>query len=227
MADVKISGLPASTTPLAGTEVLPIVQGGQTRQVSIANVTAGRPISASTVQATTTVGVGAATPAASGAGITFPATQSASTDVNTLDDYEEGTFDASYQTSGTNFVTVTYQTRSFKYVKIGSTVFIQGNISTNNVDATGATGTLQLAGLPFPVAAASAGNNGRGVASVIGASFAATPPQVARFDQGTSTMTLWQAASGTGAAICPITTLVTGAVGSQNNCTLAGTYITT
>jgi hypothetical protein len=34
MADVKISGLPASTTPLAGTEVLPIVQGGQTRQVA-------------------------------------------------------------------------------------------------------------------------------------------------------------------------------------------------
>jgi hypothetical protein len=47
MADVKISGLPASTVPLAGTEVLPIVQGGVTKQVSIANVTAGRAISAS------------------------------------------------------------------------------------------------------------------------------------------------------------------------------------
>ncbi len=47
MADVKISGLPASTVPLAGTEVLPIVQGGATKQVSIANVTAGRVIAAS------------------------------------------------------------------------------------------------------------------------------------------------------------------------------------
>ena len=46
MADVKISGLPASTTPLAGTEVLPVVQGGQTRQVSVANLTAGRAVSA-------------------------------------------------------------------------------------------------------------------------------------------------------------------------------------
>jgi hypothetical protein len=46
MADVKISGLPASTTPLAGTEVLPIVQSGVTKQVSIANVTAGRDVSA-------------------------------------------------------------------------------------------------------------------------------------------------------------------------------------
>jgi len=44
MADSKISGLPASTTPLAGTEVLPIVQGTTTKQVSIANVTAGRAV---------------------------------------------------------------------------------------------------------------------------------------------------------------------------------------
>jgi hypothetical protein len=46
MADVKISGLPASTTPLAGSEVLPIVQGGQTKQVSVTNLTAGRSVSA-------------------------------------------------------------------------------------------------------------------------------------------------------------------------------------
>jgi hypothetical protein len=49
MADVKISGLPASTVPLAGTEVLPIVQSGATKQVSIANVTAGRSIAALSV----------------------------------------------------------------------------------------------------------------------------------------------------------------------------------
>lgn len=46
MADSKISALPASTTPLAGTEVLPIVQGGQTRQVTVADLTAGRAVSA-------------------------------------------------------------------------------------------------------------------------------------------------------------------------------------
>jgi len=34
MADSKISALPASTTPLAGTEVLPIVQSGTTKQVT-------------------------------------------------------------------------------------------------------------------------------------------------------------------------------------------------
>lgn len=38
MADLKISQLPAATTPLAGTEVLPIVQGGSTVQVSVNNL---------------------------------------------------------------------------------------------------------------------------------------------------------------------------------------------
>lgn len=40
MADTKISALPASTTPLAGTEVLPIVQSGATKQVSVHDLTA-------------------------------------------------------------------------------------------------------------------------------------------------------------------------------------------
>lgn len=39
MADVKISGLPASTTPLTGAEVLPLVQGGITKKVAVTNLT--------------------------------------------------------------------------------------------------------------------------------------------------------------------------------------------
>jgi hypothetical protein len=55
MADKKISALTASTTPLAGTEVLPIVQSGVTKQVSVANLTAGRAVNA--LSATTTSGL--------------------------------------------------------------------------------------------------------------------------------------------------------------------------
>jgi hypothetical protein len=47
MADKKISALTGATTPLAGTEVLPIVQGGATVNVSVANLTAGRVASVS------------------------------------------------------------------------------------------------------------------------------------------------------------------------------------
>jgi hypothetical protein len=53
MADLKISQLPAATTPVAGTEVLPIVQTGTTSQVSIANLTAGRSVAASDITVTT------------------------------------------------------------------------------------------------------------------------------------------------------------------------------
>jgi hypothetical protein len=44
MADKKISALTSATTPLAGTEVLPIVQSGATNKVSVANLTAGRAV---------------------------------------------------------------------------------------------------------------------------------------------------------------------------------------
>jgi hypothetical protein len=44
MADQKISQLTSATTPLAGTEVLPIVQSGSTVKVSVANLTAGRAV---------------------------------------------------------------------------------------------------------------------------------------------------------------------------------------
>jgi hypothetical protein len=53
MADLKISALPASTTPLAGTEVLPIVQSSATKQVTVANLTAGRAVSVASLTATT------------------------------------------------------------------------------------------------------------------------------------------------------------------------------
>lgn len=52
MADQKISQLTAATTPLAGTEVLPIVQSGSTVKVSVANLTAGRTVNAAEVVVT-------------------------------------------------------------------------------------------------------------------------------------------------------------------------------
>jgi hypothetical protein len=42
MADKKISALTAASTPLAGTEVLPIVQGGATVKVSVDDLTTGK-----------------------------------------------------------------------------------------------------------------------------------------------------------------------------------------
>jgi hypothetical protein len=49
MADKKISALTAASTPLAGTEVLPIVQGASTVKVAVSDLTAGRSVSATSV----------------------------------------------------------------------------------------------------------------------------------------------------------------------------------
>lgn len=67
MANTKISALTAATTPVAGTEVLPIVQSSTTVNVSIANLTAGRAVATGALTVTgaatvsTTLGVTGAT----------------------------------------------------------------------------------------------------------------------------------------------------------------------
>jgi hypothetical protein len=98
-----------------------------------------------TPSATTTLGVGGATPATSGAGITFPATQSASTDANTLDDYEEGSF-TPVVVGSTTAGTGTYGAQVGNYTKIGRQVFFQIYIQLTNHTGTG---SMFINGLPF------------------------------------------------------------------------------
>lgn len=93
-----------------------------------------------TVISASTIGVGGATPSTSGAGITFPATQSASTDANTLDDYEEGTWTPSL---GGN---TTYVTQVGRYTKVGRMVYVSAMITVNSI---GTGSTSQITGLPF------------------------------------------------------------------------------
>jgi hypothetical protein len=78
--------------------------------------------------------------------IKFPATQVSSADVNTLDDYEEGTFTpvigGSGGTSGQ-----TYAAQVGKYVKIGKLVTAYGYVA---LSAKGTiTTNVQIQGLPF------------------------------------------------------------------------------
>ena len=62
MADKKISALTAATTPLAGTEVLPIVQSGATVKVAVSDLTAARAVSALSLALTSTDASAAAAP---------------------------------------------------------------------------------------------------------------------------------------------------------------------
>jgi len=101
----------------------------------------------------TTMGVGGATPAASGSGITFPASQSASTDANTLDDYEQGTFTPTL--TGT---TQSGGTVSGRYTKIGNVVYVSVNF--DNVTLASSAGAAKIANLPFTVLNSTVGSSG-------------------------------------------------------------------
>ena len=111
-----------------------ISQAGLDAPISLTSPTLTTP------KATTTLGVGNATPSASGAGITFPATVSLSSDANTLDDYEEGTWTPSL---GGN---TTYTARTGTYTKIGNTVRVYLEVTVNLI-GTGSTTTMS--GFPF------------------------------------------------------------------------------
>jgi hypothetical protein len=95
----------------------------------------------------TTISVGDATPANSGAGITFPATQSASSDANTLDDYEEGTWTPG---QGSGLTVVGTFSSTGRYTKIGRFIFASGRIQSTTTIAT-TSGTQMFTGLPFTV----------------------------------------------------------------------------
>jgi hypothetical protein len=72
MSDKKISALPAASVPLAGTEVLPIVQSGTTVKVASVDITGGVPVGkgAGNIASNTVVGVDALTSNVSGSSIT-------------------------------------------------------------------------------------------------------------------------------------------------------------
>lgn len=79
-------------------------------------------------------------------GIAFPATQVASADANTLDDYEEETVQVAF-TSGTGTITIDTSFDTIKYTKIGNLVHIQGTVKISSVSSP--TGLLTMTGLPF------------------------------------------------------------------------------
>ena len=83
---------------------------------------------------------------ASLSGVTFPATQVQSTNANTLDDYEEGTWTPVVTFSG-NSVGQSYVSQSGKYTKIGNQVFLSCIITMTNKGSS--TGAAWVTGVPF------------------------------------------------------------------------------
>lgn len=157
MADKKISALTNASTPLAGTEVLPIVQSGTTVKVSAANVTAGRAVSGASfavtggtapangfyLQAADTVGISTASTARGvvsatgnfGLGTTTPQYR-----VDVQDQSAANNFQASF---GGTFGVGTWTGIHIGYKEANNTLYRKGAVAFEMVDGD-ARGTVHI-----------------------------------------------------------------------------------
>jgi hypothetical protein len=154
-----------------------------------------------TLDSTGNVGIGV-TPSGSGgclqlkSGITFPATQVASSDANTLDDYEEGTWTPTIKgtsTAGTG----TYSVQVGTYTKVGRVVYFQGRITWS---AHTGTGDMQIAGIPFTALSTTNSNSTCNFGYVNNLSLAASSVLTGFVFPGTNDIGLYQYTAGGGVA---------------------------
>lgn len=132
-----------------------------------------------------------------GGQIKFPSSQVASSNANTLDDYEEGTWTPVPKYGGGN--TGMVYVSSGSYIKIGKKVMVQAQINiTNNGSSTG---SLTIDGMPFT------NNGGEVCAAFIGDGFTFT---------GASLGVIWSASS---ALLGANQTGGTGSIGGWANLT--------
>ena len=137
---------------------------------------------------------------------------------NTLDDYEEGTWAPLYEPFIGSFTSITMDIVSATYTKIGRRVTVIANIRTDNVDATGASGNLQIGGLPFTPGSLgfSAISIGRSIAFV-------NAPDSGVISNNSSKIFLRKNNTDSSSVVSDLTT---GAIADRNNLELTATYFT-
>lgn len=138
--------------------------GGQHVLISAPSGTAGANITFTellTAEKDKSLALQGATPQ-TGTGITFPATQSASSNANTLDDYEEGTWTPTLGGSSSD-PTATYNIQLGYYTKIGRQVTLYYYLYPATYS--GGSGTLYIKGVPFT----------NGAANVVGSVYTSGP----------------------------------------------------
>jgi hypothetical protein len=145
MSKIALSGDASGT----GTFTIASPNSNSNYTLTLPTATGTVQVSGSAILGTTGTFTGLLDISAAGAGqIQFPATANLSSNANTLDDYEEGTWTPGLQFNGTPSSGAVYTSRDGVYTKIGRVVFLQALLVWTNKGS--GTGVWQISGLPFP-----------------------------------------------------------------------------
>jgi hypothetical protein len=157
-----------------------------------------------------------------GRGISFAATSDAAGMTSELlNDYEEGTWTPAYATTSTQFAAITMDVVYATYTKVGRLVTASAWIRTDNLDVTGATGTVTVTGLPFNSA-----NRDSGTISVA-ANMVEHPNEIGPINPNTTSLTLIKRYTATALPVQLVPAdLTAGATADQNRLQFTITYQT-
>ncbi len=165
------------------------------------------------------IGLGNGTYPISGTGIKFPATQDASSNANTLDDYEEGTWTPTLSGTVSNPTGTPGGTNVGHYVKVGRAVHIRANITFSAI--TGGSGDARIGGFPFASAeywtAFAMGYRGGSTA---------VQPQASMIENGATHAKFWTSASTSNPQTGVDLTVTVTNMGSSIDWYIEGTYFT-
>ena len=130
---------------------------------------------------------------ATGTGITFPATQSASSDANTLDDYEEGTWAPTFTAAGYTF---SYTAGTLgTYTKVGRQVTVKGYVRLSASPSGSGNTNLYISSMPF-AAANDVTQYGAGSILIESSSSAFAGIPTVRSNQASTSLSIFQIVAG-------------------------------
>jgi hypothetical protein len=151
-------------------------------------------------------------------GVSFPATQSASSGANTLDDYEEGDW-SPVISDGTNNATM-HGSIGGRYTKVGNKVTVTAYILVTSLGSV--SGAIRVTGLPFAVADSNRNYSAFAVSSGEGLNITAGHSVNLTAWKGTSYAKVWLWDSATGGSE------MTGAeLSADGGFMISGSYLTT
>jgi len=197
------------------TEGLILTGQGSTNDVTIKNDADADVITIPT--GTTNVGI-AGNLTVTGGQVAFPATQNASANANTLDDYEEGSWTpALWDASNSDAEGQTYTTQTGKYTKIGNVVHIAGHLQPLSLGTLTTSLGARIGNLPFTASAQVGPSITFGKAEGMTITAGRVPTGLIEENTNYIELNLWDAATGT-------SLLLISEVSAGANLRFSGTY---